>query len=159
MPKGRKKKPDAIKKLEGNPGKRDLNDAAPIPDGRAVKPDYLNEEASDIWDQIVGSMPPELYKACDSSILGAFCVAVSQYRESTLLIEKEGMIVTSKNGSKITHPAQVVQYKAITAMVSLGARLGLEPSARASLKMPIAQKKTSKFEGLVSIPGGKSGTG
>jgi phage terminase small subunit len=38
----------------------------------------------------------------------------------------------------------------------IGSRLGLDPAARASLKVPKDEKPKSKFAGLVAFPGGLS---
>ena len=43
---GRKPKPTAIKKLEGNPGKRKLNSKEPVPEkGMSACPDWLMQGA------------------------------------------------------------------------------------------------------------------
>ena len=47
---GRKPKPTAIKELEGNPGKRKLNNKEPKPDkGMPVCPEWLPPEAKAEW--------------------------------------------------------------------------------------------------------------
>lgn len=47
---GRKPKPIAIKELEGNPGKRPLNDAEPKPVRKAPPcPKWLEPEAKKEW--------------------------------------------------------------------------------------------------------------
>ena len=46
MGRGRKPKPTALKKLEGNPGKRPLNELEPVPPTVALRcPNYLLPEA------------------------------------------------------------------------------------------------------------------
>ena len=52
---GRKPKPTAIKILEGNPGKRQLNKYEPSPDKLAPEcPDWLSEEAKAEWFRLHG---------------------------------------------------------------------------------------------------------
>ena len=49
---GRKPKPTAIKKLEGNPGKRKLNTKEPIPaKGMPNCPEWLMPEAKKEWER------------------------------------------------------------------------------------------------------------
>jgi len=149
MPKGRPKKPDAIKRLEGNPGKRPLNGNAPVPTGRVAKPPYVTGYAGEVWDEIVGSMPPNLYTTVDAVVLAAFCVAAGQHRQATETLARDGLMVFSSNGDEKPHPALTAQTRALTTIAVLGARLGLDPSSRASLVMPRAVKLASKFEGLI----------
>ena len=146
---GRPKKPDLLKKLEGNPGKRALNGNAPNPSGRPKKPPFVKGYATKIWKQIIESMPPALYTAVDSVVLGAFCVSAGQYRTATEQLAKEGLTITSAvSGDVKPHPALQAQTKALNAITTLGARLGLDPSSRASIVMPKARSLDSKFEGL-----------
>ena len=50
---GRKPKPTAIKELEGNPGKRPLNDAEPKPVRKAPPcPKWLEPEAKKEWRRL-----------------------------------------------------------------------------------------------------------
>ena len=54
---GRKPKPTAIKKLEGNPGKRKLNTKEDIPvKGRPTCPEWLLREAKKEWDRLADLM-------------------------------------------------------------------------------------------------------
>lgn len=50
---GRKPKPTAVKKLEGNPGKRKLNKKEPVPEkGIPDCPDWLLPEAKTEWERL-----------------------------------------------------------------------------------------------------------
>ena len=54
---GRKPKPTAIKKLEGNPGKRKLNTKEPIPaKGMPECPQWLLAEAKKEWERLADLM-------------------------------------------------------------------------------------------------------
>ena len=54
---GRKPKPTAVKVLEGNPGKRQLNPFEPQPGKRAPQcPEWLNEEAKKEFENQNGPM-------------------------------------------------------------------------------------------------------
>lgn len=54
---GRKPKPTAIKKLEGNPGKRKLNTKEPIPaKGMPECPEWLLAEAKKEWERLADLM-------------------------------------------------------------------------------------------------------
>ena len=50
---GRKPKPTALKKLEGNPGKRKLNTKEPVPDkGMPDCPKWLLPETKEEWKRL-----------------------------------------------------------------------------------------------------------
>ena len=50
---GRKPKPTALKKLEGNPGKRKLNTKEPVPvKGMTDCPKWLLPEAKEEWNRL-----------------------------------------------------------------------------------------------------------
>ena len=54
---GRKPKPTAVKKLEGNPGKRKLNSKEPVPaKGMPTCPDWLMPEAKKEWERLAELM-------------------------------------------------------------------------------------------------------
>ena len=54
---GRKPKPTAVKKLEGNPGKRKLNTKEPVPEkGMPACPDWLMPEAKKEWERLAKLM-------------------------------------------------------------------------------------------------------
>jgi len=153
MGRGRPKTPDAIKQLTGDPGKRGLNGDAPMPLGEVKMPSYVQGYAADVWVQVVESMPKALYTSCDSVLLAAFCVAAGQFAAATEEINKDGITVHAGQFMELKpHPALSAQSKALTTLGMIGARLGLEPCSRASLKMPSVLKPDSKFDGLM---GGK----
>lgn len=54
---GRKPKPTAVKKLEGNPGKRKLNTKEPVPaKGMPTCPNWLLPEAKSEWKRLAELM-------------------------------------------------------------------------------------------------------
>lgn len=54
---GRKPKPTALKILEGNPGKRPINENEPIPPKGTVKcPTWLEPEAKKEWKRLAPSL-------------------------------------------------------------------------------------------------------
>ena len=150
MGRGRPRKPNALKILEGNPGKRQLNEDAPSPVGGAEMPVYVKGYAVEIWNQVIGSMPPNLYSAVDSVGLASFCVAVSQYRRATEQLEIEGLTIEDAEGNMKAHPALTAQTKALNVIAQIGSRLGLDPTSRSAMRMPRDPKAPSKFDGLMS---------
>jgi P27 family predicted phage terminase small subunit len=154
---GPKPKPVELKRLEGNPGARPLNDDAPQPSGRPVRPDYLPDYACEVWDRLVGAMPTAIYTAADQDLLAAYCMAAHLHREAARQAEDEGMVLDGKE-RKYVNPCLRVLSDSAQKMAVIGSRLGLDPAARATLRVPKDEKPKSKFEGLVAFPGGQSGS-
>ena len=94
---GRKPKPTILRVLEGNPGKRPLNDCEPTPPVcEPQRPDWLDEEAQAEWSRIV----PELHEMgllarADRAAMAAYCTAWSRWVQAEALVKKFGPIVKS----------------------------------------------------------------
>jgi P27 family predicted phage terminase small subunit len=153
---GPQPKPTALKRLEGNPGKRKLNDAEPVPVGVLKKPSFVTDEAAEEWDRIVTAMPPGFYTPADAATLTVYVCAWAMHRNAFLIIEREGMFSTGSSGQTIAHPAFAIMTSQAAIILKAGDRLGLSPAARSRLQMPSAAPAKSKFEGLIGIKGGRT---
>lgn len=154
---GRPRKADELKRLEGNPGRRDLNKAAPQATGNPECPDYLSEYAREVWKRITDSMPPALYAACDSHLLAAYCVAASLHRDAVQALKAETVVVKGQNGAPYQNPWTSILSKQAQLLATLGGRLGLDPAARNSLSLPQSETPESRFGDLIAIGGGRNG--
>lgn len=72
---GRKPKPTALKKLEGNPGKRKLNTKEPIPaKGMLNCPEWLLPEAKKEWERLADLMNQMgVLTEVDMAAFAAYC--------------------------------------------------------------------------------------
>lgn len=130
---GRPAKPTRLKELAGNPGKRAVNKAEPKPKGGAEPPKTLTKDALAIWKRVVGAMPVATYTAADEAHLAAYCEAVALHRRATAMIDQQGMTVPGSTGQITISPFVKIQADQARLMVTLGSRLGLDPSSRQSL--------------------------
>jgi P27 family predicted phage terminase small subunit len=153
---GPKPKSIELKRLEGNPGARPLNEDAPRTVGRATMPKYLKGYASQVWKKIVGSMPEKVYSPADEELLGAYCVAAAMHREAVEHVTENGPTLVSDKGVEYQSPWMGILNTQATKMATIGTRLGLDPAARSTLRVAKEEKVKSKFEGLVAFPGGQS---
>ena len=85
MKKGRKSKPTAAKRLEGNPGHRPLNlDELTVP-ARAVigRPHWLTEKAQGEWRRVMSALgrAPGLLTTCDRAVLAVYCQAWARWSD------------------------------------------------------------------------------
>lgn len=155
---GPKPKPIELKRLEGNPGARPLNEDAPQPIGKPSRPEYLEGYAVDVWAKVVGSMPEKVYSPADEELLAAYCVAAAMHREAVEHISTDGPVLYGESGAPYQSPWMGILNTQATKMATIGSRLGLDPAARATLRVPKDEKPKSKFEGLVAFPGGQTGS-
>lgn len=146
---GPKPTPTKEKKRLGNPGKRPINSEEPQPDGLPEPPDYLDDYAWDLFNRIVIAMAEGVYTACDTELLAAYCSACSTHREAVKQIRKQGQAVDDKPNPWIKEQRQQAQV-----ITTLGTRLGLDPAARASIKVP-EKKPAGKFGEYGVVQGGR----
>ncbi len=132
--KGRKPKPVDQKKLEGNPGKRKLNQGEPrgAPGGPTCPESIVDEERS-IWFRVVGVLPSYRASASDEFAIEVFASAVAQYRRAKGLVKEQGDLIVGAGGAPIKNPAHTVLRDAVSTIDKFGAKLGLSPADRARL--------------------------
>jgi phage terminase small subunit len=151
---GRKKKPIVINHIEGYPHHgRKIQKIAPldmlVPSlGAVYIPVHLHQDAQDCIQVIKDSMPDALYSRADTFSLASFACAWAVHMKAAheLANPEFDWIITNGQGNKAGNPWIKIMFEAGKQMATLGDRLGLNPSARASLKMPgveRAQRDTS----------------
>jgi P27 family predicted phage terminase small subunit len=140
MTRGRKAKPTNLKLIQGNPGKRKLNDAEPSVDALQevpAAPGWLSERGMEAWDHLaswlVGS---KILTATDLHNLEAFCSAYGRWRDAEELYAKEGAVVTGATGGPVKNPAATVINESLKQMAMFGSALGLDPASRVRLAVP-----------------------
>ena len=79
---GRKPKPTALKKLEGNPSKRPLNHKEPTPKkGLPICPNWLESEAKTEWKRMCGILGPMgLLTEMDMTAFAGYCQAYARWK-------------------------------------------------------------------------------
>ena len=81
---GRKPTPTAIKELEGNPGKRALNDKEPKPQKKAPAcPKWLEDEAKKEWRRLAKQMEQlGILTQVDMAAFAGYCQAYARWKEA-----------------------------------------------------------------------------
>lgn len=105
--------------------------------GTPRKPVWLDEVASIIWDQTVSDLEdtPGLLCEADGPALALYCDAWRQYHEYDQIIREKGLVIKSLTAGDKAHPLLLRRDAARDAAVKIGALFGLNPSARASMKV------------------------
>lgn len=137
MTRGRKPKPTETKKLEGNPGKRAINDKEPKP--KVVIPDvpeHLQGEARAEYKRISVELSTlKIITNLDRAALVSYCQAWGDYVKACQKIKTEGEVITSDKGNLYQNPWVGIKTGAIDRMLRISAEFGMTPSSRTRLKV------------------------
>ena len=81
---GRKPTPTAIKELEGNPGKRKINEAEPKPEKKAPPcPKWLEPEAKKEWRRLSKQLEQiGVLTEVDQAAFASYCQAYARWKEA-----------------------------------------------------------------------------
>lgn len=141
-------KPQSIKEIEGNPGKRTLA-KEPKPLAGPAAPTVMSPRAKTVWGRLVKAMPPGVFTSCDSNLLAAYCEAVAMHQiATTKLIKGSHETVGSTGQIKVT-PWFSAQSDAARLIVQLGAKLGLDPVSRQQINVDGGDKIDDEFGDLI----------
>ena len=146
---GRKPKPTVLKLLDGNPGKRPLNDREPasIP-GIPDMPEDLDDEAQAEWNRIVPELR-EMGLLCraDRAALTGYCTSWSRWRNAEAQVGKYGTIVKSPDKNfPMTSPYLTVANQSLEAMRKFLVEFGLTPSSRSRIRLPASGDAADEFD-------------
>lgn len=135
---GRRPRPTHLKAIEGNPGKRPLNEAEPkAPPGRPIAPPNLSDDAKKEWQYIVPKLDElGLLHKLDRRNLVIYCELVATFNEATAWVKDKGVIVSGRDkGEAIKNPAVQIQRDAARLISTYSRMFGLDPADRASLEV------------------------
>ena len=141
---GRKPKPTALKLLEGNPGKRQLNMNEPRLTQKMPPecPDWLEEEAQAEWNRLSKALfEMGILTDLDVAPFAAYCQAYARWREAEEFISQHGSIVKTKTGYWQQVPQVSIAHTNQKAMLQAAAEFGLTPSARSRIIAGNAKKE------------------
>jgi len=135
---GRKPKPTQQKILEGNPGRRPLNQAEPR--HPVLSSDVPRELATDEEARLEWLRLEPLLKGsrqitqADRAALIACCLEWSRYLHAIQQVADKGPVIASPNGYPIINPWLSIATKALAGCNKLWPELGLTPSSRSRVK-------------------------
>lgn len=152
---GPRKKLTALDRLDGNPGKRLIEESGVEGLGEPFIPEHLMDDARGCIEVIKQSMPAKVYSALDSFHLAAFGMAWAVHKRAAHEIGNPDFawIVLNASGSQTANPWIKILNSQAEKLASLGDRLGLDPKSRAALKLPGARQQRSRFAGLIGQQG------
>lgn len=147
MPGGRgRKKVKALDILDGNPGKRMIEDYGIEAQSEPYIGEHLIDDARGVIEIIKASMPRRVYSALDSQLLAAFGMAAAVHKMASAKFGEPGFELINKRGhvSRWFHVLNTATDK----MLALSSKLGLDPVTRQGMKIPGTRQQRSKFADL-----------
>lgn len=141
---GRKPTPSAVKRAQGNPGKRPINNEEPKFDAGLPKPpSHLSKEARAEWRRVAS----ELHRAgvittMDRAALAAYAQAYGRWSEAEKKVNELGFVVKTGLGNLVQNPYLSVANRAMQDVVKIAAEFGLTPASRTRVKASGEKKKS-----------------
>ena len=128
-------KPTALKELEGNPGKRALNEHEPRPARKAPAcPKFLEPEAKREWRRLAKEMETlGILTEEDRASFAAYCQAYARWKEAEEFISKHGPIVKTPSGYWQQIPQVSIAQTYMKIMNKLAEQFGLTPASRSRI--------------------------
>jgi P27 family predicted phage terminase small subunit len=142
---GRKPKPTYLKLLNGNPGKRPLNEHEPQPQPEREIPPApleLSAEARTEWDRVAGELSRlGTLTVVDRAALAAYSQAYGRWiqaeRGIAQMAERDqltgGLMIKTTNGNAVQNPLVGMANRAMADMVRYAAEFGMTPSSRSRI--------------------------
>lgn len=150
---GRKPKPTWLKVVEGNPGKRPLNDAEPQATGDLLTPpDWLSPSQREVWQNAIENAPPGLLRGIDESVFTVWVIAKDMHRNAAEKIAQSGTLVRMPNSSiAVQSPWVPVLNRQALIMLKACSEMGFTPSSRSRVKVENAHRGKNRFADLKEI--------
>lgn len=140
---GHNRKSTAQRKVEGNAGKRPLNDAEPVPPTGEVKaPAELSPLERTFWDQVFPIVTEmKVMTTADVYALKQLCRFLAEEEECSRQLSKLGRLIPKKNEAgevigAVLNPIARLRSDAARHVRAYLAVFGLGPSFRSGLKVP-----------------------
>lgn len=132
---GRKPKPTALKTLEGNPGKRQLNTNEPKPVSKAPScPKWLEEDAKKEWRRLAKQMEQlGILTEVDMAAFAGYCQAYARWKAAEEFITKHGAIVKTPSGYWQQVPQVSIAQQYLKDMQKFAEQFGLTPASRSRI--------------------------
>lgn len=133
-------KPTALKLLQGNPGKRPLNQHEPKPKAGTPRcPEWLHVEAKACWKRLVPQLNDMgVVTLIDADALANYCDTWSRWKRAILFLQKNGDVYTVKDeAGKVKYIQQLPQVAIARNLLAVLNRyqqeFGLTPAARSRI--------------------------
>lgn len=139
---GRRPKPTVLKLIQGNPGKRPLNQAEPVPKRKKPpRPGHMSELAKKAWPKVSRILSGlSVLTVADGLALEGLCEAYAELQAARKALRDAGgeyyKAMTEEGGVMWrAHPAVAARNDADRRLRAWLVEFGLTPAARSKVKM------------------------
>ena len=123
-----------------------MNDLTPLSES---PPEWLDEDAIQEWDRILPLVRELPVKDLDKGLLATYCQTYSNYKNATLKLQNEGMVIETERGTKLSS-YYTIQRDSVNTMNAICPKLGLTVESRLKILAPSNDKeKSDPFEELM----------
>lgn len=157
---GRRPTPTALKVLEGNPGKRPLNQREPKPQKRAPRcPDWLEDEAKAEWARLSDAMERMgILTEMDMAAFASYCQSYARWKEAEEHLTIEGRTIDGgKDGKVVASPYVSIAQNYMKSMNRYASEFGLTPAARSRIIAGNGQQGESTGDEMDDLLSGRVG--
>ncbi len=151
---GRKPKPTKLKLIEGNPGKRPLNDKEPKPKACIPEcPEWVSPEGKKEWKKITPRLLRlGLLSEIDYAALGGYCDCYGELKPLREEIKLYGYTTTTDKGNVVQRPEVGIYNQKLEKMLKFLSEFGMSPSSRTRLRVELNNEtdEADETEGLLS---------
>lgn len=144
-------KPTQLKRLEGNPGKRPLNENEPQPKtSRPTCPAILTGPAKTEWKRIVPELEElGLLSELDRAALAMYCIAWGQVVTLGKMLKDQSPIIRTPNGAVIDNPLISQRDRAMKLAHKFLTEFGMTPSSRSRVSVTGGTGERDELEDLL----------
>ena len=139
---GRIPKPTELKKLEGIPGKRRLNEKEPKPVKKAPAcPKWLEDDAKKEWRRLAKAMEAMgIHTHVDMDAFAGYCQAYARWKDAEEHITDLGYFVRTPSGYAQQSPYVSIAQQYLKTMNRFAEQFGLTPASRSRIIAGDAQQ-------------------
>jgi P27 family predicted phage terminase small subunit len=132
MTRGRRPKPTALRRIEGNPGRRPFNANEPVPpDGLPSCPEHLSIVAAAEWDRVAKTLyDMGVLTTIDRAALAAYCQAYARWVEAEEKLAETPALFKTPSGYVQQSPWMGIANKQLELMGRYMTELGMTPASR-----------------------------
>ena len=107
-------------------------------------PDFLDDDAIQEWYRVLPLINELPIKDLDKGLLATYCQTYSNYKNATLKIQEEGMVIETERGTKLSSH-YTVQRDSVNTMNSICPKLGLTVESRLKIMEPKPKQQYDPF--------------
>ncbi len=140
--------PTAIRRANGNPGKRGYNHAEPVaPDAQPRCPSHLSHVAQKEWRRLAGCLHKMgVLTTVDRAALAAYCQAYGRWVEAEEKLQESSLLYKTPSGYVQQSPWLGIVNKQLELMARFMVEMGMTPAARSRVSTLLAAPARGPLE-------------